>query len=385
MILIISACQNENQNSDTNIQNEDIILPIAMNVDSSDGLVKIPFTSGEDEEIITWSTDNTSISTVDQEGNVTSHGNGIATITATNGTYSSTMKLIATKDKYTDYIRIKSKLEFLFIFSNPDNFNSVDKLYVLDTDIDFNGDNISPIGGWDISNDETPVDPSRQFRATLDGRGYALKNFRIVNPVSTKVDQYYFGVSLIPYIYDGKVVNLNIIDAFFSGSGFTGSIAGKIEKGVIENCFVKATITSTLANPGIPAGGIAGIIGADAVVKNVVLDVRVIGGFIYSGFNFGIGSNSSAISKTLADEERRGPIRPTAITTNKGDEDEDAALKDFIDSKRIEDEELGDMNMYPLTIEAKTSYWTIKQGYMPFLIRADGQNPEWALISTNNE
>jgi hypothetical protein len=381
LVLFLFACQDDNENSNPNGQKGEIILPVSMHVDSTDGSVKIPVETSGDEDLISWSSDNTSIVTIDNDGHILTHANGLATITATNGMYTSTMQIIATKDKYANYTKIKSKLEFLYIFSNPDNFNSPDKFYVLDTDIDFNGDSISPIGGWDLSNADTPIDPNRMFRATLDGRGYALKNFRIVNPISTKVDQYYFGVSLIPFIYDGKVVNLNIIDALFSGSGFTGSIAGKIEKGTIENCFVKATVTATLANPGIPSGGIAGIIGGDAVIKNVLLDVRVIGGFIYSGFNFGTGSHSSAVSTTLADNPRR-PILPTAITTNKGDEHEDAALKQFVDSKRILDEELGDMSNYPFTNDAKTFFWTIKEGYMPFLIRKDGLTPDWAKIST---
>jgi hypothetical protein len=384
IVFILGACQNNNQNTDSDgYEKGDIILPVAMNVDSTDGEVKIPFETIDSDEEIVWSSDNDNIATVNEEGYITSHGNGSVIITASNGLHTSTMHVVATKDKYVNYTRIKSKLEFLFIFSNPENFNSPDQYYLLDTDIDFNGDSISPIGGWDMSNEETPIDPNRQFRATLDGRGYALKNFRIVNPISTKVDQYYFGVSLIPFIYDGKVLNLNIIDATFSGSGFTGSIAGKIEKGVIENCFVKATITGTLANAGTPSGGIAGIIGADALVKNVFLDVKVNSGFIYSGFNFGTGLNSNVVSKTLDDDSRRGPIRNTAITTNKGNEEEDAALKDFINSTRIEDDMLGDMNSYTFTSDAKDSVWTIKNGYMPFLIRRDGLTPSWAKISLN--
>jgi hypothetical protein len=384
ILFILSACQNNDQNTDSNdFEIGDIILPVAMNVDSTDGEVKIPFETIQNDDDIIWSSDNTNIATVSEEGYITSHGNGSVTITASNGQHSSTMHLVATKDKYINYTRIKSKLEFLFTFSNPENFNSPDQYYLLETDIDFNGDNISPIGGWDISNEETPIDPNRQFRATLDGRGYALKNFNIINPISTKVDQSYFGVSLIPFIYDGKVLNLNIIDATFSGSGFTGSIAGKIEKGVIENCFVKATITATPANAGIPAGGIAGIIGADALVRNVVLDVKVSGGFIYSGFNFGTGMNSNAVSTTLDDDVRRGPIRNTAITTNKGDEEEDSALKDFVESRRIEDDELDNMDMYTLTEDAKTNVWTITNGYMPFIIRRDGLTPDWAKIIIN--
>jgi len=381
LLFTLIACKDNNQNTD-GLQKGEIILPVAMNVDSTDGAVKIPFETTGDEGTINWSIDNTSVATVDEDGFITTHGNGQAIITATNSSFTSTMHLVATKDKYINYTRIKSKLEFLFIFSNPSNFNSPDQFYLLDTDIDFNGDSISPIGGWDLSNDETPIDSSRQFRATLDGRGYALKNFKIINPSTTKVDQSYFGVSLIPFIYDGKVVNLNIIDAIFSGSGFTGSIAGKIEKGTIENCFVKATITATLANPGIPAGGIAGIIGADALIKNVILDVKVNGGFIYSGFNFGTGLNSNAISKTLADTIRR-PIQNTAVTTNKGDENEDAALKDFVNSRRIEDDELGDMDKYTLTQDAKANVWAIANGYMPFIIRRDGLTPSWAKIATN--
>lgn len=355
-------------------------LPVAMSIDSSDGSVMIPYQSEGDSEAISWSSDDPEVVSVDAAGQVTVHKRGQAIITAQSGAYSASMKVIATYDKYTDYTRIRTKAEFLATFSHPANFNSPDKKYVLTTDIDFGGDRIEPIGGWDLSDQDTPYDPNRQFRATLDGRGFALKNFVISNPLTTKVDQSYFGVSLIPFILDGKVLNLNIIDATFEGTGFTGSIAGKILEGTIENCFVRATIISSSGNLGIPSGGIAGIVGPDAVIRNVILDVYVSGGFIYAGFNFGTGTNSIAVSETLADQDRRRPIMNTAITTNKGDEDEDAALKDFLDSVRIENEDLGNMDQYTLTPAAKETAWAISEGYMPFLIRADGMTPDWARL-----
>jgi hypothetical protein len=379
-ILIFSiamfACEKDN---DPNAKGA-ITLPVAMSVDSTDGEVQIPFETEGDAEAIVWTSADEDIATVNALGQITAKNNGTVTITAKSGSFETTMKLVASLDKYANYTKIKTKLEFLFLFSNPDNFNSPDQLYALDNDLDFNGDMISPIGGWDTSDENTPVDPNKQFRATLDGRGYALKNFQIINPLSTKVGTSYFGVSLIPFIYDGKVLNLNIIDAIFSGTGFTGSIAGKIEKGVIDNCFVRAKIISTSGNTGIPSGGIAGIIGPEAIVRNVLLDAEISGGFIYSGFNFGNGSNSNAISASLGDEDRRRPIRTTAITTNKGDLEEDAALRDFIDSKRILDEELGDFGAYSMTEQAKMTAWAIKTGYMPFLIRKDGLTPSWAMI-----
>jgi hypothetical protein len=379
-LLLLAACNNsQNQNTNEYITAY-VSLPVAMSIDSSDGLVQIPFETEADEESINWTSSDESIASVDQDGFISIHKAGQVTVTAQSGEYTSSTHLITTLDKYTNYTRIKTKAEFLMIFSNPANFNSTDKLYVLTSDIDFGGDHIEPIGGWDTSDEESPIDLEKAFRATLDGRGYALKNFTISNSASTKVEQSYFGVSLIPYIYDGKVLNLNIVDAVFSGTGFTGSIAGKITNGLIENCFIRATITATANNNGIPSGGIAGIIGADAIVRNIFLDVKVNGGFIYSGFNFGTGTNSNAVSKTLDDSQRRNPIRNTAITTNKGNEDEDAALKDFFDSSRIEDENLANMDNYSFTESAKQQFWAIKEGYMPFLIRQDGVTPIWAII-----
>jgi hypothetical protein len=358
----------------------EIRMPIAMSVDSTDEDVHIPLETEGDIEAVQWSSSNPAILQVDQTGELSVLAEGIATITATSGSFTSSTQVIVTVDKYKDYVRIRTKAEFLAIFSIPENFNSPDHKYALATDIDFGGNSIDPIGGWDVSNDVTPIDTNRQFRATLDGRGFALKNFEINNPPSTKVGNDYFGVSLIPFLYDGKVMNLNIIGATFSGSGFTGSIAGKILYGTIENCFVQATITATSRNLGIPSGGIAGIIGPEATVKNVILDVKVNSGYIYSGFNFGLGTNCSAVSATLDDSERRVPIQNTAVSTMKGNELEDAELNDFLQSVRIENEALGMWDSYPLTVDAKAFQWTIAEGYMPFLIRTDGMTPEWAKI-----
>lgn len=377
-LFVLSACNDQHENEYTTGV---VTLPFVMSVDSSDGATQIPFETDGDAEAITWSSSDTTIVLIDDLGYVTVQQEGIVTITAVSGNHTASTTMHVTVGVYEDYIRIRSKAEFLATFTNPANFTNSDNKYVLTADIDFGGDNIEPIGGWDISNEDTEIDPDTPFRATLDGRGYALMNFTISNPHSTYVSGAHFGVSLIPFIDGGTVRNLNIIDATFSGYGFTGSIAGKIASGTIENCFVRATITSTAGNNGIPAGGIAGIIGPDATIRNVVLNVRVEGGFIYSGFNFGTGLNCSAVSDTLGDAGRPRPMRTTAITTNKGNEEEDAALNDFENSIRIENEQLGNMNSYTLSNDVKENIWAITEGYMPFLIRVDGMTPEWAKIN----
>lgn len=385
-ILIISSlflligCEGNEQTEDTNYEAGAVRTPFVMHADTSDGDIFIPLETDADIESVTWSSSDESVATIDQDGKISIQDDGEVTITAQSGTHESHTRLITSVDKYADYVRIETKAQFLMTFSDPAQYSNPYNKFVLTKDIDFGGDQIEPIGGWDLSNDEIPIDHNKAFRATLDGRGYALMNFNITNPQSTKVDRDYFGVALFPFIYGGKVVNLNLINATFSGSGFTGSIAGKITHGLIENCFVQGTIFATLNNNEIPAGGIAGIIGVDATVRNVFLDVKVNGGFIYSGFNFGTGSNSNAVSETLADDGRRGPIRNTAITTNKDNPDEDAALNDFQMSFRIENEQLGDMDAYGFTPDAKASVWTIQEGYMPYLIRQDGVSPLWASL-----
>lgn len=379
-LVLLIGCTSNDQTEETQYEVGAIQTPFVMHVDSSDGDIFIPLETDADIESVVWSSSNESIATVDQDGKISIQNEGEVTITAQSGIHESSTRLITSIDKYEDYLRIRTKAEFLMIFSNPDQYSNPENKFVLTKDIDFGGDLIEPIGGWDQSDEETPVDLDKAFRATLDGRGYALINFRIENSRSTKVDQYYFGVSLFPFIYGGTVVNLNLINATFSGSGFTGSLAGKISHGLIENCFVQGTISATLGNNSIPSGGIAGIIGVDAIVRNVLLDVKVSGGFIYSGFNFGTGSNSSAISETLDDEDRRWPIRNTAVTTNNGNEEEDAALNDFLISYRIENEQLGNMDAYGFTEDAKDFVWAFQEGYMPYLIRQDGLAPSWARI-----
>ncbi|GEM_PF-4724837 len=381
LISILSACNGEDSPHLTGA----VSLPYYMSIDSSDGIIAYPYETEGDTEAIEWSSSNPAIATIDDEGQISVLGAGTVTITATSGAHTATSTLITTWDKYTDYTRIRTKAEFLMTFSNPDNFNDPDKKFVLTGDIDFGGDHIEPIGGWDVSTDEDSIDPTIQWRATLDGRGYALKNFIISNPLKTNVDGGYFGVSLIPFFDGGAVRNLNIIDATFYGTGFTGSIAGKITNGVIENCFVRANITATSGRGGLPAGGIAGIVGPDAVIRNVVLDVNISGGFIYSGFNFGTVTNVSAVSETLNDFDRPNPMRETAITTNKGDEDEDAALNPVEQHIRLENNHLTDIDFYTLTSTVRDSIWVSVDGYMPFVVRADGQTPDWALVEEAND
>lgn len=374
------ACSGNNTDDSPIFMTGAVFLPEAITLDTSDGEIDFPVDTDGDLEAIEWSSSNPTVATIDETGTITILKQGIITITATSGEHSDSSTLYATYDKYTDYIRIETKAQFLMTFSNPDNFNDPTKKYVLTEDIDFNGDQIEPIGGWDRSDLNTPVDPNTVFRATLDGRGYALKNFVIDDPLSTKVDRSYFGVALFPFIDGGIVRNLNLINITINGNGFSGGIAGKITNGLIENCFVQGTITATDGRSGMPGGGIAGIVGPDAMIQNVFLDVYLSGAHIYAGFNFGTGTNSMVVSQTLDDSERRVPVSNTAITTGKGDADEDAALHQFFDVARLENDQLRSIDNYPFSTSAKRDFWIKLDGYMPYLVRPDGQTPDWATL-----
>lgn len=290
-----------------------------------------------------------------------------STGSSTAGGNSSSGGNVDPSDPYADYVKLSTVQDIIDLAASKD-YNKFENKYCLVNDIDFQGAEIQPLGGWD-NNDLA-------FNATFDGRGYALMNFKINNPENCKsTDGNYFGCCLFPFINAGTVKNLNLIGVNFTATGFVGGIAGKCESGIIENCFVQGGTVNSLMGYvwwDVYAGGIVGVAGANATINNCFIDINVAGGWVMAGVNFGKGSGCVARKSRLTLDN------PQFQVDRYQNDDVTSALRDFTDSKLIQENELSSLANYTFTDK---SAWTISDGYMAYLVREDGKAPAWAKLN----
>lgn len=263
--------------------------------------------------------------------------------------------------------------------SSVEDFKAITNLsakYILTADIDFAGAEVAPLGRWGAVNWEGVLLPGELFTGVFDGNGYALKNFKITasNYPGLKEGTEYFGASLFPNL-TGTVENLNIINAQITGDGFSGGVAGLVERGgVIRNVYFEGTVTSSKSwgspeSMDIPAGGIAGMIGGGTTVENVLIDAKIVGGHTFFGYAFSGGTNVSnlyAVYETLALESEADLI----LTGQEKGEETQYLLTTLSSSKAVPKSELS-----TLTLSTK---WSKNDALRPYLIRKDEIVPEWA-------
>lgn len=350
-----------------------------MNIDMIDGKIEIPYELTEGDGPVSWSSESSSIAAVTQQGELYPIAKGTTTIVAKAGQSRAECEVTVT-DLYASYTKL-STAEDIENLAASKNYTKKSKKYYLANDIDFDGKTIQPLGGWS--------DPDNVFNATFDGRGFALKNFKIEKPESCKTvnaetgAEEYFGVSLFPCV-GGKICNLNLIGVDFSGFGFTGGIAGELKSGAsISNCFVQGKINATGGfDSSVPAGGVCGIMGKSAKVTDVYIDADILGGFVFAGFNFGDGSHCAARKNSISAFVRGEELMfQTDDTGKEGDQGqaENEQLKEFDEETCavLEDTELTHLKYYHFS---EDSSWTVMSGYMAFLARPDGAAPEWAVL-----
>ena len=341
-----------------------------ISIDLSDDPLLLPFTI-EGGGAATFKSDYSSVAAVDKSGMLYSIAVGVANITVSSATASATVEVEVT-DEYDSYVRLRTVEDVEDLIAGTAYTKSNN--YCLACDIDFGGKTIRPFGGWG--------DKTKAFNATLDGRGYALKNFKIENPESCKDENgRYFGVSLFPYIGTGVVRNLNLIGVDFTGYGFTGGIAGQLEAGLIENCFVQGRINSTDGfTSSVPSGGLCGIIGAKGKVIDCFMDLDILGGYVFCGFDFGSGSNCAARAESITAVRNGEELPFQTDDTGNGNPDENKQLKEFSknDCSLLAETQLTSLRSYKFSSNAN---WAVKHGYMAFIARPDGVAPSWAKIS----
>ncbi|MDR0219952.1 MAG: hypothetical protein LBI54_00930, partial [Lachnospiraceae bacterium] len=124
--------------------------------------------------------------------------------------------------------------------------------YYLTADIDLGGAEWAPISG---------------FEGTLDGQGYAIKNFKITN---VGADEYSFG--LFSYVSGATIKNLGLADATInlaptgSYSSFdVGALAGNASQSSIYNCYSEASVSFTVNGSDAYIGGFVGFAGGGSL------------------------------------------------------------------------------------------------------------------------
>lgn len=107
-------------------------------------------------------------------------------------------------------------------------------VYILDSDIDFNGKKWTPLG--------TDIVP---FTGILDGNGYEIKNFKVKAEKNSVA-------GLFGYL-NGAVINLGV-DGIITGGSVSGGVAAVTSKdAIVACCYSKCSISSSQV-----AGGLVG-------------------------------------------------------------------------------------------------------------------------------
>lgn len=170
---------------------------------------------------------------------------------------------------------------------NSGDWNYQNNVYLLEADLDMQGIDFPPIGGY-LATD--PRDPApKGFCTTFDGQGHTVSN------LSVDGGGLFEGIGK-----HGLIANLNLQSAVITAKPQTdacGGIAGWVTDGSISKCSVSGEITGSDI-----AGGVVGLV-RNSVVQGCHTDIKVNGNGVLGGL-VGIiqGSNSTLIDCTVVGE-----------------------------------------------------------------------------------
>ena len=143
-----------------------------------------------------------------------------------------------------------------------------DMYYVLDSNIDFGGHDITPVG-------KQVEDEERIFTGVLDGKGYTLMNFKI-REASILGDTSYF--ALFSKISDGEIYRINLdnyhIEVPESINVVISGLVGDVQTGVVENVTLRDFNIRVKHNESTVIGLIAGN-SNDLKIQNVYVNGEV--------------------------------------------------------------------------------------------------------------
>ena len=117
-----------------------------------------------------------------------------------------------------------------------------DKYFLLTNDIDFGGDDITPVGTSDAP-----------FTGAFDGNGHVLRDFRIDFP-----EAFYIGLFCVLGA-DGEIRDLGVEGAHISGHRYVGALLGRNNGGTVTSCYTTGTVAGENPETGtLFIGGFAG-------------------------------------------------------------------------------------------------------------------------------
>lgn len=190
-------------------------------------------------------------------------------------------------DADAPYIPVNSVGELILITQKP---GAMSGKYTQTSDINLEGRNWKPVGNL-----------SEPFSGVFDGSGKRLENLRIDRP-----DESYVG--LFGYIStpQAKLMNINITSGSVRGRNAVGSVAGKNERGTVENCFNAAEVRSVAGD----AGGIAGQSAGDSTDKAYIQRCSNIGVVLNTsgGTNYGGGIAGTARWTDIRESVNEGDV-----------------------------------------------------------------------------
>ncbi len=144
------------------------------------------------------------------------------------------------------------------------------KTVTLGADIDFNGNEITPVGA-----------ATKAFSGTFDGGNHVIKNVKIVNSDTVNNPE----VGLFARVKGGTIKNIGIedIEVVFgytgeSGARYAGALVGCAREGaVIEQSYARNVTLSELTTSGEVSGALIGQLRDRVTVKNCYAVNRIIG------------------------------------------------------------------------------------------------------------
>ncbi len=135
--------------------------------------------------------------------------------------------------------RIGSIADWTTLALTTDDWN---KYFILVNDLDFGGDDVTPVGAFD-----------EPFIGVFDGNGYVLRNFRLNFP-----EALYIGIFCVLGA-GGEIRNLGLEGADVTGHRYVGSLVGRNDGGIVTSCHTAGTVIGANPDTGtLYIGGLAG-------------------------------------------------------------------------------------------------------------------------------
>ena len=252
---------------------------------------------------------------------------------------------------------IKSKGEFQMFASmvTAEGYNFTDKTVILDTDIDFNGATIMPVG-----------DSITKFNGTFDGRNHTISNYtaeymgsgtglfgnadsksllcnvKLKNVTIKSTDSIIDGAgALVGHSY-GRIINCHVDGLEAAKSRYMGGIVGNTYSNIIACSVDNATINAYQSHAGGIAGGGAPTITDCYIGKNVT--VKASGGL--NNYNYALiggatmgdtinsfvnQSSTSFVGKAgLAGADSKAPTNCYSLSSKAGSTQADYEAKGWV-------------------------------------------------------